>query len=123
MLKIISRLHDDYAGEVVEFHHGCCIGADSEAHHIAVVNRCHLVFHPPINQSKANLSLICDEERPAKEYLDRNHDIVNETDWMIACPKSQTEELRSGTWATVRYARKQKKQIVIIYPDGSVILE
>ena len=33
------------------------------------------------------------------------------------------EQLRSGTWATVRHARKLKRPIVIINPDGTLLLE
>jgi outer membrane protein insertion porin family len=54
--------------------------------------------------------------------LDRNRAIVDSCDVLIACPKGP-EEQRSGTWATVRYARKQKKRIVIIWPDGEVTEE
>jgi predicted Rossmann fold nucleotide-binding protein DprA/Smf involved in DNA uptake len=44
---------------------------------------------------------------------------VNETGVLVAMPDGP-EELRSGTWATVRYARKQGKDGRIIYPDGLV---
>lgn len=30
------------------------------------------------------------------------------------------EKLRSGTWATVRYARKQKTPLIMLWPGGSV---
>jgi hypothetical protein len=33
---------------------------------------------------------------------------------LIATPESLTEELRSGTWATIRYARKIKKPCLIL---------
>lgn len=49
----------------------------------------------------------------------RNHDIVDATEWLIATPK-KFEEIRSGTWATVRYAKKVKKPVTIIWPDGSI---
>jgi len=103
-----------------EFHHGCCIGADSEAHQIAKEMGFRIVLHPPINQSKQDLTLVGDETRTPKDYLDRNHDIVDATDIMIACPKSNSEELRSGTWATVRYAVKTGRQICLLLPNGEV---
>jgi predicted Rossmann fold nucleotide-binding protein DprA/Smf involved in DNA uptake len=37
---------------------------------------------------------------------------------MIATPHSYVEIGRSGTWATVRYARKAGKPIYLILPDG-----
>jgi len=54
----------------------------------------------------------------ARPPLTRNHDIVDCTELLIACPKSMKEELRSGTWATVRYARKLERPVIIIYPNG-----
>jgi hypothetical protein len=57
-----------------------------------------------------------------KEYLDRNHDIVDSSDLLIAVSESTVEVLRSGTWATIRYAKKLRKPIKIIYPDGKVEL-
>jgi predicted Rossmann fold nucleotide-binding protein DprA/Smf involved in DNA uptake len=55
-----------------------------------------------------------------KAPLDRNRDIVDAAAVLIAAPKEMTETLRSGTWATVRYARKQGKQVWIVWPDGTV---
>jgi len=111
----------DVANRAIQsvFHHGSCIGADTTAHKIAEKIGLRIVVHPPLNESKMT-KLAGDEVRPAKDYLDRNHDIVDETDWLIACPKTKAEEQRSGTWATVRYAKKKGKQIMIIYPDGGV---
>lgn len=58
-----------------------------------------------------------DEIFPLALYLVRNHRIVDDSDIMIACPKSFEEELRSGTWATVRYARRVGKRVHMIYPE------
>jgi hypothetical protein len=43
---------------------------------------------------------------PAKEPLDRNPDIVNAVDKIIACPQQSRMITRSGTWTTVRLARR-----------------
>jgi hypothetical protein len=56
---------------------------------------------------------------PPEPPLDRNKKIVFDSDEMIAAP-SGPEVLRSGTWSTVRYARKTRKKITVIYPDGSL---
>ena len=55
-----------------------------------------------------------------KDYLDRNKDIIEVSDLLIICPKSEEEELKSGTWATYRSAKKINKNIMIIYPSGRV---
>jgi len=57
---------------------------------------------------------------PEADYLARNHFIVAYSEELVAAPKSNKEELRSGTWATIRYARKRKRMVTIIYPDGSL---
>jgi hypothetical protein len=104
-----------------EFHHGDCVGADAHAHAIASAHAFKVVIHPPIKCNKrawckgANVTVL-----PTKDYIARNHDIVDATDMLIATPKTEAEELRSGTWATVRYARKQGKPVVIVYPSGRI---
>ena len=100
-------------------HHGDCIGADSDAHTIADKLKVATVIHPPSNPSKrafCNSDFICGE----KSYLDRNHDIVNASENLIATPKESKEVLRSGTWATIRYCgKKNRGEYIVIYPDGS----
>jgi hypothetical protein len=59
---------------------------------------------------------------PAKPPLERNHDIVAACTLLIACPAQDHEILRSGTWATIRYARKAGKPVKVIAPDGKVTM-
>lgn len=101
------------------FRHGDCIGADAEAHQIALSLGFKIIIHPPIVQNKR---AFCREADilPEKEYLDRNKDIVKYSKILIACPKMLQEEVRSGTWSTVRYARKFNKDIIVIYFDGTI---
>lgn len=99
----------------VEFHHGDCIGADSEAHDLARKNGLLIVGHPPVDP-KARAFRECDmlwEELP---YLVRNHDIVHATNIMIVAPRSRREELRSGTWATYRYAMAANRDCRMAWP-------
>ena len=116
----LMNWYEDVFG-VDEFHHGDCIGADSDAHYIVDkhFDNTLIVVHPPSNSSKR---AFCkgDKILKPKDYLDRNHDIVDSTDILIVTPKELKEELRSGTWATVRYAKKQGKKIRIIWPDGTI---
>ena len=98
-----------------EFHHGDCVGADSEAHDIAQQLGAHIVIHPPENPRKRAYrkgNTLC----PTKSYLQRNHDIVDASDLLIATPSSSIEKVRSGTWATIRYAKKQSKPTIVISP-------
>lgn len=50
-----------------------------------------------------------------KPYLERNANIVEESSILIACPIDKNEEeWRSGTWSTVRKARKRNIMIHIL---------
>lgn len=101
--------------EPVELHHGDCLGADDDADSIASSLGISRVVHPPSNSSKRAW---CKAEKvlPVKPYLERNHDIVDAVDVMIATPGEDIEQLRSGTWATIRYARKSGRELHVVRP-------
>lgn len=104
-----------------EFHHGDCMGADAAGAATASSLNIEVHCHPP---TKRNLRSFVksDVTYEPQDYLVRNHAIVDACDILVACPDN-VEEVRSGTWATVRYARKKGKPIVIIYPDATVVEE
>lgn len=83
-----------------EFHHGDAVGADAQADVMAGVHY-KVVKHPPRSATP-------------KDLLARNEDIVAAADILIAAPRKSTEELRSGTWATVRYARSKGIPVVML---------
>jgi hypothetical protein len=103
------------------FHHGDCIGADEEAHVLVRRHRprAKVHIHPPI---KTDYRAGCDYDRiePPLGYIPRNHNIVDAvTLRMFATPGEYTEQRRgSGTWATVRYARKRCKDLIMVMPKG-----
>jgi len=97
-------------------HHGDCIGADDVFHEICLELNIAVVIHPPIENSKRAFCKGSDEILPTKQYLARNRDIVNISDELIAVPGEKTEQLRSGTWATYRYAKKIGKTTHLITP-------
>jgi hypothetical protein len=95
-----------------EFHHGQCIGADQQAAMIAKELGFRVVAHPGLAKDPANLLYRSewdgnDEVLEAKPFIERDHDIVDATEVMLATPLTYGETVRSGTWTTVRYARKQ----------------
>lgn len=101
-------------------HHGCCIGADEDIVTI-LADSAVVIGHPPSDgelQSKYATGMSELLENPA-EYLSRNQAIVKACDTLLATPKGP-EELRSGTWSTIRYARRKVKTVVIVWPDGRV---
>lgn len=100
-------------------HHGDCIGADAQAHVLAKSVKTAIVIHPPSDNSKRAYCKGAVATREPKPYLKRNADIVTESEALIAAPKEFDEQLRSGTWATIREAKRQQKVATIIYPDGT----
>jgi hypothetical protein len=102
-----------------ECHHGDCIGADLQFAKLASVLGGTTVSHPPVKRELRAFHM-SDQVRAPKTYVARDHDIVDDTDVLIATPKTAHEEPRSGTWLTVRYARKQGKRVFLILPDGRV---
>lgn len=107
-----------------EISHGDCIGADDQMDQIAKELGIGVCVHPPTVKTKRAWC----NQRPHGEiwnaapepYLQRNRAVVDATRLLIATPKEREETLRSGTWSTVRYARKQRKPVRIIWPDGTV---
>src|SRR5215467_7629172 len=88
--------------EKCELHHGDCIGADAIAHQLATDLGWRTVAHPALTGIEFRANLIANERRHPCPPLVRNEDIVFDTDQLIACPRAMHEEIRSGTWQTVR---------------------
>lgn len=109
--------------DIEEAHHGDCIGADAEFHaHVRLwAPRALIVGHIPLASDRRAFCNF-DEVREPHEYLVRNHHIVDETVILLAAPKGP-ETLRSGTWATIRYAREKLRKRIIFWPDGRVETE
>lgn len=119
LAKHLRRLAKKH--EHITIHHGDCVGADEEFHEIAlaVLPAVQVVLHPPQNPSKRAFCTAPGQiERVPDEYLKRNHAIVEAAQGMFAAPKGSKEELRSGTWATVRYARKLEKPLIMLFPEA-----
>lgn len=115
--EVDALLLDDLVTSIA--HHGDCIGADEQFHRLARLSGMTVHGHPPINPSKR---AFCDFDsiEEEKEYIPRNHDIVDAVDWLIAAPAEFREQLRSGTWATIRYARQSNRPGFTVWPDGKV---
>jgi len=109
------------AKETDEFHHGMCVGSDKQAHDFIKSEEVKIVGHPP-SFKKFMAECNCDIFMKPHDYLKRNKNIVDDTDILIATPDCK-EKVRSGTWSTVRYARKQHKKIYIIHKNGRVSIE
>ena len=107
--QIIKLLNDN---NITEAHHGDCIGADTDFHNLCQSKNIKIIIHPPNINKLRSFSKSNDILKP-KPFLDRNKDIVNDCDILIACPENDQETLRSGTWSTIRYAKKINKPILL----------
>ena len=96
------------------FVHGDCVGADSEAHDLAKSLDFYVIIYPCTLTTKRAFKK-GDEEALPIPPLERNKRIVDRCDVLIAAPLTTDHEVRrSGTWATIRYARKVGKPIIIL---------
>jgi len=106
-----------------EFHHGDCIGADAEIH---VIARKHeyiwMIGHPPTDDSKRAFCEF-DQIRLPQEYKARDKRIVIESNILVATPKDPFEVLRSGTWTTIRYGLEANIPVLIVRPDGTLMVD
>ena len=102
-----------------QLHHGDCIGADADAHTIARSLGLEVIVHPPTNDESRAFCRGAAAEREPKDYLKRNKAIVDETDVLVATPYGP-EQRRSGTWSTIRYARKRGRVCYVVMRDGTV---
>lgn len=95
--KTLSLLRGYRLATECAFHHGAAVGADEQAGKIASLASFVIVEHPA-----------------AGNPLRRNREMVAMADIVVAAPASDAEELRSGTWATIRYARKACVPVVML---------
>jgi hypothetical protein len=102
-LDTILRTLCLWSGGVV-FHHGGEPHSDREAALIAKSYGARVIPHPP-------------DYDTAEAKLARNIVIVlRGRDLLIAAPRTMKEEVRSGTWYTVRQARKIDRAVALLDP-------
>lgn len=113
VFKILSK-HNGF------FHHGDCIGADAEAHDfVHMLGSFVIHVHPPanpVNRAYKQGHVM----HPVKDYYARNADIVNQCQYLIACPKDESK--KGGTWWTINFARRRDvlRKFTIIMPNGDI---
>ena len=141
LMALASALGDMW----MEFHVGDCVGADclaTDIFHDYGFSRevlpdepleqglpCFHIRPPRSPKYRAYVDRHLSEEagfgseytvfvHGTKPYLDRNKDIVDASDVLLAVPSQDHEIQRSGTWATVRYAARCGKPVFLILPTG-----
>jgi hypothetical protein len=106
-----------------ELHHGDCVGADADVHVVALSLSITVVIHPPTIDTKRAWCEGAREVLPPLPYLERDVAIVVATEVLLALPGEEDEVRRSGTWFTVRRARRLLRPVQIIFPSGRRLLE
>lgn len=98
--------------EITELHHGDCVGADADAHNFLrdTFPGIKIVVHPPVEE-KHRAFCKGDVVMKEKDYMERNHDIVDASEILFALPQPNSNP-RSGTLATMRYSEKKKKVVI-----------
>lgn len=126
--KVGNLLADNFVRNMTnEWHDGDCLGADAQAHgSVEQVQKMfpefNIITHGhPCNKPNWRAYKEFDILHEIRPPLVRNRVIVESSELMIAAPQEYDEQHRgSGTWATIRYAERQKKNLIIVWPDGSV---
>lgn len=101
--------------------HGDCLGADAEADEVAASLGIERHTYPcTVRSLRAHCetrgAIQMDVPRPP---LVRNQTIVRAGEILLVVPKTDYEELRSGTWSTYRYAVRLKQHVIVVHRDGS----
>jgi hypothetical protein len=111
--------------------HGCCIGGDDDWDTAAADLGIDRIGVPAehvrsvlesVMRGRTGSRFSYQPSGPAgtrEPPLVRNRKIVKLGQALVAAPKG-IETKRSGTWATVRLARRAKKPVIIIWPDGRI---
>lgn len=125
VMELLARIEARAPGAPHEFHHGACVGADEEACGIALatLGNVTVIAHPSGLPGMCNPSAIVLSHKvlPVKPPLDRNRDISDASETVISTPGGSEEaNPRSGTWSTIRYARRNGPVVYVVFPDGSV---
>src|SRR5215467_4810130 len=119
LVRLLKHLLKFDGSGAPEFWHGNCIGADDEAAALATkIGYTTRAWPGDIVEKRGEfVSTIVHEWQP---NLTRNRIIAGAVEPLIACPKEDEMVVRSGTWATVRYARQDSKTVYVIAPSGRI---
>ena len=111
-------------GQPLVFRHGGAFGSDFSAHALCrETNPDGLIEVWPADRKRVSLfagqpSVVI---KPLMDPLNRNKEIAKRSEFIIATPHTEKEELRSGTWATIRDAMREAKPVLIIWPASHLI--
>ena len=99
--------------------HGGCCGGDEQFHRICKKLGWEIDVLPGPEVVEAPYFQDADYIYPPEKHMRRNKSIVTSASWMYGAPYEMEEQERGGTWRTIYMARKAKKPLTIVYPDGT----
>ena len=100
--------------------HGDCVGADAQFHDICSQLGVWQILVFPTHDGPLRAHCSSTLTAAPTDPLARNRRIVEVSDLLVAAPDGP-ETLRSGTWSTVRHARRRGRRVVTILRDGSAV--
>jgi hypothetical protein len=106
------------SGKIVGCVHGSCKGSDVDFHWIALAARLRIEAWPSTLTDTVGYCPRADVTHEPMDPIERDYIIVDQSNILMATPRGYKEELRSGTWLTIRYAMKQGKPVWVVWPDG-----
>lgn len=110
-------------------HNGAAEGCDTEVLEVLVRARIcrHVTLYPTnaVRREEA-LDILTGNGMEIRCYpitapLARNREMAKTCDILVAFPDSAEPAARSGTWATIRAAQRDRKFVILILPNGTVI--
>jgi hypothetical protein len=116
----LVKFLEEHRNQVALFAHGACSGADVEAHYM-VRDVCgsstFIAVFPSTAKTRVHVQG-ADYVADPKPPLERDRDIVDcGCDLLLAAPLQMSEVLRSGTWSTIRYARKKHVPVQVMWRE------
>jgi hypothetical protein len=104
--------------------HGNCVGADSQFHRVALAMGIPVEAHPANNVGFTLRATLpgASVVHPARTARERNTDIVEQSDILIATPGVQgnVQRAHSGTWMTIRIAAARQHPCYLVTPEGEL---
>lgn len=116
----LSELIEEHPDEELQAHHGDAIGSDAQFHAACQRLKLPVVIHPSTDQKERAFCEGAKVTNEPVEFAEQTSALVNLCQILLAAPDGFKERWRgSGTWMTIRAARKSGMTIVICYPNGT----
>lgn len=127
-VKLMMRYKHKYGA--LQFHHGGCRGTDESVHSLLLENILaeSVDIHPPTDPGllwrleradrTSDGGRIKINRHKERAHLGRFYDIIDICQLLVTFPEEEKEVKESDVWASVRYARTKKRNIITFFKDG-----